>query len=151
MRVVVNQELASMYNVAEESLRRVVVSVANHLHTHSFVRRRCNKSSRLRVKRRLACQLSREFSRLLRCCGPRKIAQLYHFIFRRCNFAVRCAAVFCMQQNISHLPVLTRLMTAFKENNGEYAYNLNCNLLYVSDALPLIKSRRCTALIISNE
>lgn len=117
---IVDQEVVSMYNVAEESLRGVVVRVANNLHTNSFVRRRCNKSWRLRVNRMLACQLSREFSRLLRCCGPRKIAQLYQLIFRRCNFAVRCAAEFCMQQNISHLPVLMRLMTAFEENNGKY-------------------------------
>lgn len=121
MRVVAsNQELASMYNVAEESLRTVVLRIAGNLQANSVVRRRCTRSWRLHVKRMVACQLCREFSRLLRCCGPRKIAHLHRLIFRRSNFAVRCAAEYCMQQNISHLPVLNRLMTAFEENNGKY-------------------------------
>ncbi|XP_031784221.1 uncharacterized protein LOC116417116 [Nasonia vitripennis] len=118
MRVVaLNQELASMYNVAEESLRSVVLRIAGNLQANSVIRRRFTRSWCLRVKRMVACQLCREFSRLLRCCGPRKIAQLHRHIFKKCNF-VRCAAEFCMQQNFAHLPVLTRLMTAFEENNA---------------------------------
>ncbi|OXU22534.1 hypothetical protein TSAR_000840 [Trichomalopsis sarcophagae] len=132
MRIAEQQQvvMVPLYNQAEEGIHSALLRIALRLSNESvLIRRRCNLFWRRRVRRMGAVELKREFWKLLRCCGPRKISVLYSTVFRKSTFAVRCAAEFAIGENINHLPVLQRMLDSYEENNAfnRLLTDINCD------------------------